>query len=108
MRPGKLNKRITIQYKVITRDSYGEETVTWTKEDIVWAAIEPIGIGVREYFEAQQTQAKVTHRITMRYRAGLTPDKRILYGNHTYEIESAINPNMANKELIVMCREDVK
>jgi SPP1 family predicted phage head-tail adaptor len=105
MLSGKLNHRIELQSKVATRDSYGSETIVWKKESIVWGSVEPIS--GREYFLAKQVQAETTHRIRIRYYAGLRPDWRILFGTRIFEIDSVINIEEKNREMVLMCHEQI-
>ena len=52
MEAGKLRHRITIKRKLVTRDSFGEETVTLSAGDAVWASVEPMR--GQEFIEAQK------------------------------------------------------
>lgn len=100
-----LRHRVKLQSKSVVQDSYGQETITWTDEAQIWASIEPIS--GREYFLAKQVQAETTHRIRIRYYSGVRADWRVLYGTRVFNIESVINPEEANKEIILMCREAI-
>jgi SPP1 family predicted phage head-tail adaptor len=81
---GKLRHQIWIDRPVQTRDENGGYINSWEHiTDVpLWAAIEPLS--VREYIAAQATQSTITARITIRYRAGLTADMRILHGDKIY------------------------
>jgi len=69
------------------------------------ASIEPIS--GREYFSAQTTQADVTHRINLRYVAGVKPKMRVKYGSRIFDILSVSNVDERNRELQLMCRESI-
>lgn len=100
---GKLNKRITIQTISITRDTDGAELKGWTDFASVWASIQPLT--GKEYFDASQSIDNVVNsKITIRYRAGIKPDMRIMYNGVVYEITSIINPNENNQYLLLMCK----
>ena len=105
MNPGKLRHRLQIEKKVVARDSYGAETITWTDVDTVWGSVEPIS--GREYFLAQQVQSEVTHRVTIRYYAGMNPGWRIKFGTRIFDVLSVINTEERNREMILMTREFV-
>lgn len=105
MRAGELRHRVTIQQKSVTRDSFGAETVSWTDVAVVWAAIEPLQ--GREFFSAQQVNAEVTTRIRIRYRSGITPAMRVLFGSRAFDIQGIINIEERNRELHLMCKEVV-
>ncbi len=103
IRAGKLRHRVTIQQKSVTRNTFGEEVVTWQDVATVWAAIEPLR--GREFFESQQINAEVTTQITIRYRDGIAPEMRIIYNSKIYDIQAAINTEERDKELILLCKE---
>jgi SPP1 family predicted phage head-tail adaptor len=106
LRIGALRHQVTIQSYTKSRDSYGGEVETWTDLHTgVWASVEPL-IG-REYLAAKQVQAEVSHKVRMRYIAGLLPAMRIVWGTRTFEIESILNVQERNRELVIMATEDV-
>lgn len=135
MRIGPLRHRVKIQTPVITRDDCGGAIETWedfaapasgvytdpaiagaetdsgttgvltTLTSTFYASIEPL-IG-REYMAAKQMQADVTHKIRMRYIPGLTTTMRIVFGTRVFEIESILNVQERNRELVIMATEDV-
>lgn len=103
MRAGKLRHRIGIQNETATRDAYGAEVKTWKTYKECWAEIDPPQS--REFFSANQTQAEVTTRVRIRYLSGVTPNMRIKFNTRYLNINSIINPDERNKELIMMCNE---
>ena len=103
---GWLRHRITIQDKSVARNAYGEEVITWTEVATVWAAVWPIR--GREYMEAQQQQADVTHRVMIRYRTDVVPTMRITWGSRTFMIESVIEVRSARRDMELICRELVE
>jgi len=107
MRAGELRHRVTIQEKSVTRNSYGEEVITWGDVATVWAAVEPLARGPRgrEFIEAQRAGAEITTLIRMRYRSGIAPEMRVVYGSHTYDIKSVVHVEERQRELHLMCRE---
>lgn len=107
MRSGLLRNRVTVQYKVVSADAYGQEVITWTDLANAWADIQPLR--GREFQEGAQTHAEVTHRIRMRYQPSviITPEMRIVYGSRIFYIESIIQPAEIDRELVLMSREDV-
>lgn len=105
MEAGRLNKKVTIQNRVVTRNALNEAVTTWTDLASVWAAIEPLQ--GREFWAQQQVQSEVTIRVRIRYRTGLLPSMRLRYGQRIFVIESIINPKEKNQELQLMCSEGV-
>lgn len=105
MQAGRLRHRITIQQKAPTRDSFGGEVEAWTAVATVSASVEPLD--GREFLEARQLQAEVTTRIRIRYRTGIVPQMRVVWGSHTYDVQAVIDPASRRRELQLMCKEEV-
>jgi len=105
MRAGKIRHRIYLQSKVVTRDSFGSEVITWLSENPrpIFAGIEPLN--VREVFLAQQMKSEVTHKVTIRYYSGVQTDWRVLWGSRQFNIVSIINPEERNREMVLLCTE---
>lgn len=103
MNIGKLRHRITIQQLTQTPDGAGGYTKSWVPFATVWASVEPIS--GKEYFEAQQTQSAVTHKIRIRYHTGITPVMRIDFKGRIFGIESVINWEERNRDMMLMCTE---
>lgn len=81
---GQLDRRITIESRVVTQSGTGAAGETWTTFATVWAGKRDLS--GREYFEARQDQAEVTTEFTIRYLAGLKREMRILLDGDTYDI----------------------
>jgi len=103
MRAGRLRQRVTIQEKVVTRNAYGEEVITWADVATVWGSVEPLRGD--EFLEFARAGAEVSTRIVLRYRSGIVPEMRVSYDGHTYDVLSVINVEERDKELQLMCRE---
>ena len=100
-----MRHRVTIQQKAPTRDTFGGEVEVWNPVATVWASVEPLQ--GREFLEARQMQAEVTTRIRIRYRAGIVPPMRVIWGSHTYDVQAVIEPEARRRELQLMCVEAV-
>lgn len=107
LRAGKLRKRITIEVVSQTVSDDGQPLETWTTFAVRWASVEPIETSGREYLQAQAIQADVTHVVTLRYLAGVTPKHRVNWDNRTLEIQSTANIEERGRMLILYCREQV-
>ncbi len=104
MEAGELRERVTIQEKLVSKDSFAEERPLWSDVATVWAAVEPLS--GREFLEARQVQAETTTRIRMRYRAGIRAEMRLVHGTHIYEITAPpMDIESKHKELQLMCKE---
>lgn len=103
MRAGLLRHRITIQQKSATRTASGAESVTWAEYDTLWASVEPLA--GRELELAKQIHDEVNHRIWIRYRSGVIPEMRVLYGSRKFDILSVVNTAERDIRMQLMCRE---
>jgi SPP1 family predicted phage head-tail adaptor len=74
-----LNRRIKIEQKSVTRDSYGAEVIAWTTLATVWgSALDDLGSksGMESNKQGIRVLEKLT-RIVIRYRADITSDMRV-------------------------------
>jgi len=110
MRAGLLNRLVHLQQISSIVDSDGFTSETWTDLATVWAQINPIG--ATERFEAAQTQEKITHQVTIRWRGDVTPKMRFLYvfpgtTQRIFLIHSILDPNEDHTEYNCLCEEYV-
>lgn len=103
--PAKMDKRVSIQTRTQTTDGQGGFTESWATDATVWARIEPMK--GYEKFQAMQLQVPLTHKVTIRYRSGLTTAKRMLFGARVFDIKEVINLDEANNFLVLKCLEQV-
>ena len=104
MQAGNLRHRVTIQQVTETRDDMGGVTQTWsTFAANLHAEIAPLS--GRELLLARQVNAETTHRIRLRYRAGITPKMRVLFGSRIFAIESVLDTEERGIEVVLLCRE---
>ncbi len=82
---GELRQRIVIQTLSTAPDDQGGSTETWTTFATVWAKIEPVSS--RERYYSEQIQYQRSHKITMRYLAGVTNTMRISFDSRTFQIK---------------------
>jgi SPP1 family predicted phage head-tail adaptor len=103
VRIGDLNKRIILQEPVSVADGMSGFTITWTQVAAVWAAVWPIS--ANETKDAMQTGMTITHRIRIRYRAGIKASWRISWDDRYFNIVSIIDPSSEHAVLDIMCKE---
>lgn len=103
MRAARLRHRVTIQQPVTAANAYGERITTWSTVATVWGAVEPLR--GREFFDAEQVQAEISHRVVLRYRAGLNSTMRLLHLGRVLHIVTIIDVDERHRELQLMCRE---
>jgi SPP1 family predicted phage head-tail adaptor len=103
IRAGDLRRQITIQQRDATVDSFKQEVVTWTTFATCWAEIDPMS--GRELMAAGAQQFEMTHEITIRYRAGVTPAMRVLYQGRIFNIVAVIDNDTQHRKLTLVCQE---
>lgn len=103
MRAGDLRRRISIQRRNTTQDTFGQAIPTWMDVVVCWAGIEPLA--GRELVTAQAVNAEITHQVVIRYRTGITPAMRVLYGTRFFNILSILNVDERNRQLTLGASE---
>jgi SPP1 family predicted phage head-tail adaptor len=103
LRAGTLRHRVQLHSASTARNDYGEQTNTWSSYATVWARVSP-GQG-KEFEQAQQVHAELTHQVEIRYRSTVTTSHRVIFGTRTLEIVSIVNPDERNKNMILLCKE---
>lgn len=84
-------------------DEVGQPLDEWIPVAETWASIEPLR--GRELFAAQQVNAEVTARITIRYRTGIDRTMKAIYNDAEFEFLYIINVDYENRELQIMAKE---
>lgn len=95
--------RVTLQTLTETADGSGGFTSSWADTVSVWASITPAS--GYERAQGQQLEAIITHKMMMRYMAGLNTKQRIKFGDRYFSITSIINLDEANRFLQIMAAE---
>lgn len=84
MNAGKLDRRIQIKTKTVTRDTFGAEVTTYEVFATVWAEMVPIT--GREYFSSSQFINESMVKFRIRYKAGINESAIITYDGIDYDI----------------------
>jgi SPP1 family predicted phage head-tail adaptor len=104
LNPGALRHRVTIQSVTRVPNGSGGYTTTWAPVGEVWAAVEPLE--GRERIQAMQTDADVSHKVTMRYRAGVTAAMRVLHEGRVLDVVAPpIDHEERHQSMVLLCRE---
>lgn len=69
-----------------------------------WASVEPVS-GDEFFMQGEQTEGRVTHKVTMRHFDGLTVKDRIIHKGRTLNIAAVLDVEERGVKTIVMCRE---
>lgn len=103
MNPGKLNRRITIQQRALTRDAVGGKVETWA--DVRNVSAELVMQKGSESVIANSDRATRDTQFRIRHFTGLNEqDFRILYQLRFYDIQ-AIEPEGIKTGMLVTCRQ---
>lgn len=100
---GQLNKQLILQAPSISREADGAEVITWTTLATIWSDI--TSSGGREFWQAKQINAEISHMVTIRYRDKISPRYRLLYGSRIFQILSVVNADETRTGLQLMCKE---
>ncbi len=73
--------------------------------NLVWGKVEPLTGGER--LRAMQIEDRLSHRIVIRHRPGITPAMRVRFGSRVFNIRAAINREERNRFLELLCEEGV-
>jgi SPP1 family predicted phage head-tail adaptor len=84
MNPGKLDRRIVIQKRVMTKDATGTRVETWADESSVWAQY--VTNKGNETSTADAERETNSQQFRIRYRALNAIDYRIFYRSQFYDI----------------------
>lgn len=103
MKCTKLTKRIKLQQLGANKNEYGEVEEDWQDVATVWAEIRPVT--GRSFFEAQQINSEISHQVIIRYRPGIKPSMRVLYGMRVFDVLYVMNFNESNESIQLMCKE---
>lgn len=95
-----LRHRVAIEAPVLTPDGQGGFTKDWQYVETVWAKMEPLS--GNEALAGKQITQVASYRVTVRYRAGITPDMRLVWNEQTYNIRSIQDPDGLKRSLEMM------
>ena len=106
MRAGPLRHRIAVQSKTETQSPRGGIVETWNTVETRWGSIEPLR--AREVLEAQQVDARLSHRVIMRYIPILTNQHRLVFnGTRIFHIHSVRHLQERSRTTEILCMEEV-
>ncbi len=105
---GALRHHLTIEAERPVADTGGGQGDPWANPltvAAVWGRVEPLS--GNERLRALQLEDSVSHRVTIRYRDGVTARMRVVFGNRVFNIRAVINPEERNRFLELLCEEGV-
>jgi len=99
-----LRHLIELRARDAGQDATGAPNGAWVTEAAVWAKVE--NISGREALLLQQIVATATLRVTIRYRDGVTTEKRFKDGDRIFQITGIdIEPAGVKQWLVCQVRE---
>lgn len=101
--PGSLRTELALQACMTEPDGLGGHAENWSEIATVFAKIEPIS--AMSMFGPDQTVETVTHRVTIRSRAGVESGMRFAKGGRIFDITTVHDPDDSGRYLICRARE---
>lgn len=105
---GRLRHRVTIQQASVSQQASGAPVRTWANVATVWAQVRTQSGGEQRNEGADQVVAALYYAVTIRYRAGLEPTMRVLWGSRVLEVTAIQEPDNRQRSLTLMCTEVVE
>ena len=102
----RLRKRIVLEQPLSQADGAGGLTLSWQEFATIWAEILPRRAS--ENLFAGQLENRASHKIMLRYLAGIDTKMRIKFGTRYFNIISILNVEERNKMLEISVEEVVK
>jgi SPP1 family predicted phage head-tail adaptor len=109
IRTGELRHVVSIEQRSSTQDAYGQQSTSWTEVAAgVRAKVEPYQ--AREQVQAQQYQAEISHRITLRHRPIFDDPQtaalyRLVYKGRRFNVNGSTNQEERNVYTVLLCTE---
>lgn len=102
MNPGRMDRRITVQVRTLSKDAAGGRTETWADSFKCWAEL--VKHTAAEGITADADRSTDERQFRIRYRTGLASGThRILYQLKFYDI-TAIEEEGRQDRLLLTCR----
>lgn len=101
IRAGLLRERVTLQRRADTPDGGGGVTAAWQDVATLWARVQPEKGS--EILKADRLQNPQRYIVTLRWRADVTPEMRLLWAGRVFEIYSVANVDERRSGLQLVC-----
>ena len=100
---GARGRRFVLEVPLESPDGFGGVIRTYAAGPQVWGAIEHLKGDER--VRAGRPEQAVTHRVTLRYRDGVTAAMRLVRGLRRFAIRSAADPDGTRRDLVCLVEE---
>jgi SPP1 family predicted phage head-tail adaptor len=102
IKPGQLNRPVTIRRQSGTADTFGQIADTWTDYRKCWAGVDLVRM--EEAFGSNQLTSHKQVIWTARWsRLQILPGMRLISGSETYEIQAVNNVERRNRVTHMLC-----
>lgn len=105
--PGAMRNELALEQCIRTDDGLGGFTESWQEVATLFGMVEPVRAD--SVFGADQTLETVTHRITLRWRAGVASGMRLTKpapgGARAFDILTVHDPDETGRYLVCRVRE---
>jgi SPP1 family predicted phage head-tail adaptor len=105
MRAGLLRHRVAIQNPSMSVDNFGGRSASFSTAETVFASIDPVR--GTELQNADQTKARITHKITMRFTSNVSATSRLVHDSRTFEVVEFLNRREIDQMIEIQAREMV-
>ena len=99
-----MDRRVVIEQKTVSRDSWNHPTESWSTLATVWA--QKVDKSVSEGGELNQVVARNTTEWTIRYLSTLKADMRIVYGGNYYYVTGIIEIGRKEGQRVITIMRD--
>lgn len=96
-------RRFVLELPLDTPDCFGGFIRSYAAGPQLWGAVEMLS-GL-ERVRADRPEQALTHRITLRYREGVTAAMRLVLGLRRFAIRAAADPDGSRRELVCLVEE---
>lgn len=104
MNPGGLRHQVYLQAVSRTEDEGSGGVEAWSDSSGPhYASVQPLT--GNEALRGLQLSATVTHRVTMRYRAGVTAKNRVRFGARHFDVRLVIDRDERHERLELLAEE---
>jgi SPP1 family predicted phage head-tail adaptor len=105
VRTGQLRHTVQIQSVTLTDDGMGSPTESWATVTGGTVRAEIWSLRGEERLAGERLEARVTHRVRMRYFAGLTAAHRLVFGSRTFRIRFVNDVDQRGRQHLLDCEE---
>ena len=100
---GRMRRRVTLEAPVETADDVGGVVRAFVPVAALWADITPLGGEAR--FVADQAQERLTHKVRLRWRDGVSAAMRFRLGARLLAIRDVSDASETRRFLVCHCLE---